>query len=53
MIELNKVVKTFKTKKGNITAVDHVDLNIDKGSIYGVIGFLVQVKVRLYVCLMA
>ncbi|MCQ9844277.1 ATP-binding cassette domain-containing protein, partial [Staphylococcus aureus] len=39
MIELNKVVKTFKTKKGNITAVDHVDLNIDKGSIYGVIGF--------------
>nr|WP_325168123.1 methionine ABC transporter ATP-binding protein [Mammaliicoccus vitulinus] len=39
MIELNKVVKTFKTKKGDITAVDHVDLNIDKGSIYGVIGF--------------
>lgn len=39
MIELNKVVKTFKTKKGNITAVDQVDLNIDKGSIYGVIGF--------------
>jgi len=39
LIELNKVVKTFKTKKGDITAVDHVDLNIDKGSIYGVIGF--------------
>ncbi|MEB7723846.1 methionine ABC transporter ATP-binding protein [Mammaliicoccus fleurettii] len=39
MIELNKVVKTFKTKKGDITAVDHVDLKIDKGSIYGVIGF--------------
>lgn len=39
MIELNKVVKTFKTKKGDITAVDNVDLKIDKGSIYGVIGF--------------
>lgn len=39
MIELNKVVKTFKTKKGDIKAVDHVDLNIEKGSIYGVIGF--------------
>lgn len=39
MIELNKVVKTFKTKKGKITAVDQVDLKIEKGSIYGVIGF--------------
>ena len=39
MIELNKVVKTCKTKKGDTKAVDHVDLNIEKGSIYGVIGF--------------
>ncbi|MCE4955808.1 methionine ABC transporter ATP-binding protein [Macrococcoides caseolyticum] len=39
MITLNQVVKTFTTKKGNITAVDNVSLEIQSGEIYGIIGF--------------
>ncbi|MGK0576183.1 ATP-binding cassette domain-containing protein [Macrococcus capreoli] len=39
MITLNNVVKTFTTKKGNIQAVDHVNLEIQSGEIYGIIGF--------------
>lgn len=39
MITLNQVVKQFATKKGTITAVDDVNLTINEGEIYGVIGF--------------
>ncbi len=39
MITLNHVVKQFATKKGMITAVDDVNLTINEGEIYGVIGF--------------
>ena len=39
MIELNQIVKRYKTKKQEVLAVDHVDLNIETGSIFGVIGF--------------
>lgn len=39
MITLNNVVKTFTTKKGNIQAVDNVNLEIQSGEIYGIIGF--------------
>lgn len=39
MIELNQIVKRYKTKKHDVLAVDHVDLNIQSGSIFGVVGF--------------
>ena len=39
MIELNQIVKRYKTKKQDVLAVDHVDLSIQSGSIFGVIGF--------------
>ncbi|MDU3706814.1 MAG: ATP-binding cassette domain-containing protein, partial [Staphylococcus lugdunensis] len=39
MIELKQVVKRYHTKKKDVLAVDHVDLNIPTGSVYGVIGF--------------
>ncbi|RXK18076.1 methionine ABC transporter ATP-binding protein [Macrococcus sp. DPC7161] len=39
MIQLVDVVKQFTTRKGKITAVDHVNLNIEDGQIYGIIGF--------------
>ncbi|TDM03722.1 methionine ABC transporter ATP-binding protein [Macrococcus carouselicus] len=39
MITLNQVVKQFATKKGTLTAVDHVNMTINEGDIYGVIGF--------------
>jgi len=39
VIELKQVVKRYHTKKKDVLAVDHVDLNIPTGSVYGVIGF--------------
>lgn len=39
MITLQSVVKQFATKKGPLTAVDDVNLQIHDGEIYGVIGF--------------
>ncbi|KAA1042514.1 methionine ABC transporter ATP-binding protein [Macrococcus equipercicus] len=39
MITLQSVVKQFATKKGTLTAVDNVNLQISEGEIYGVIGF--------------
>lgn len=39
MIELKNIVKRYESKSKSVTAVDHVDLNIDKGTIFGIIGF--------------
>lgn len=39
MIELKNIVKKYESKSKSVTAVDHVDLKIEKGSIYGIIGF--------------
>ncbi|CAM4324101.1 methionine ABC transporter ATP-binding protein [Jeotgalicoccus halotolerans] len=39
MIDISNVTKIFKTKNQNITAVDHVGLNVKKGEIFGVIGY--------------
>ena len=39
MIELNQIVKKYRTKDQDILAVDHVDLSIQSGTIFGVVGF--------------
>src|SRR5690606_24368222 len=39
MIELKKLSKVFDTGKGSLTAVDHVDLSIGAGEIFGIIGY--------------
>ena len=39
VIELNQVVKRYHTKDKDVLAVDNVNLNIETGSIFGVIGF--------------
>ncbi|MCE7793061.1 methionine ABC transporter ATP-binding protein [Salipaludibacillus sp. CUR1] len=39
MITLSKLAKTFQTRDGQVTAVDHIDLSIEKGEIFGVIGY--------------
>ncbi|WP_209125018.1 methionine ABC transporter ATP-binding protein [Alkalihalobacillus sp. BA299] len=39
MIHLSGIRKLFKTKDGIVTAVDHVDLNIKNGEIFGIIGY--------------
>ncbi|WP_444684844.1 methionine ABC transporter ATP-binding protein [Alkalicoccus luteus] len=39
MITLSKLAKIFHTKDGDVRAVDDIDLTIDKGEIFGVIGY--------------
>ena len=39
MISLQGVKKVFKTKNGLVTAVDNIDLSINQGEIFGVIGY--------------
>ncbi|MCF6138571.1 methionine ABC transporter ATP-binding protein [Pseudalkalibacillus berkeleyi] len=39
MITLKNIKKVFYTKDGPVNAVNHVDLEIEKGEIFGVIGY--------------
>ena len=39
MIQLHNVHKVYETKEGRVHAVDHVTLQIEKGEIYGIIGY--------------
>ena len=39
MITLKNVNKVYHTKTGNGTAVNNVNLQIDKGEIFGIIGY--------------
>jgi D-methionine transport system ATP-binding protein len=39
LINLHSVRKVFQTKDGEVKAVDTVDLTINKGEIYGIIGY--------------
>lgn len=39
MILLENVKKIYKAKSGDVTAVDNANLKIDKGEIFGVIGY--------------
>ncbi|EUJ44634.1 methionine ABC transporter ATP-binding protein [Listeria riparia] len=39
MIRLKSVVKDYKTRKNNVRAVDDVNLSIEKGEIFGVVGY--------------
>ncbi|WP_078379086.1 methionine ABC transporter ATP-binding protein [Sutcliffiella halmapala] len=39
MISLQGVKKVFQTKNGKVTAVDDIDLSINQGEIFGIIGY--------------
>ncbi|MED4174800.1 ATP-binding cassette domain-containing protein, partial [Halalkalibacterium halodurans] len=39
MISLDGIRKVFKAKRGSVTAVDGVNLKINEGEIFGVIGY--------------
>lgn len=51
MIELRNVSKTFSTKKMNVDAVKQVNLTIQTGEIFGVIGFSGAGKSTLIRCI--
>ncbi|GBG95596.1 methionine ABC transporter ATP-binding protein [Ligilactobacillus salitolerans] len=39
MIELRGISKTFQTKEGEVKAVKNIDLTIQSGEVYGIVGF--------------
>lgn len=39
MIEIQNITKVYNTKNGDLTAVDNVNLTINKGEIFGIIGY--------------
>lgn len=51
MIEINELVKEYRTKKGTVLGVDHVSLKIETGEIYGIIGYSGAGKSSLIRCL--
>ena len=51
MIEIQNVSKTFKTKKGEVKALQNVSVNIDEGEIFGIIGHSGAGKSTLIRCI--
>jgi ABC-type metal ion transport system, ATPase component len=51
MIRLSEVSKTYQTSKGALKAVDDVSLHIERGGIYGIIGFSGAGKSTLLRCI--
>ena len=51
MISVKDVSKTFTTNEGVVNALDHVNLEIHKGEIYGIIGMSGAGKSTLVRCL--
>ncbi len=51
MIKLNNVRKTFDTDNGRVVAVNDVTIHIEKGDIYGIIGFSGAGKSTLVRCI--
>jgi D-methionine transport system ATP-binding protein len=50
MIELKNVSKTFQSKRGSVEALKNVSLQVDKGDIFGVIGYSGAGKSTLIRC---
>jgi len=51
MIELQQITKIYKTKKSEVIGVDHVDLKINQGEIYGIVGYSGAGKSTLLRCM--
>ena len=51
MLELKNVSKIYETKKGRVTGVDNVSLTINKGDIFGIVGYSGAGKSSLIRCI--
>lgn len=51
MIEIHDLIKEYPTKKGVILGVDHVSLKINRGDIFGIVGYSGAGKSSLIRCL--
>lgn len=51
MLEIKNVSKIYETKKGKVTGVDNVTLTINKGDIFGIVGYSGAGKSSLLRCM--
>ncbi|WP_096201599.1 methionine ABC transporter ATP-binding protein [Bacillus sp. FJAT-45350] len=51
MIEVTDLVKEYKTKKTTVMGVDHVSLTVNKGEVFGIVGYSGAGKSSLLRCL--
>src|SRR5699024_10365603 len=51
MIDLHHIEKVFQTKKGPVIGVDDVSLQINKGEIFGIVGYSGAGKSTLLRCI--
>ena len=51
MIEIRNLIKIYNTKNGTVNGVDHVSLTIQKGEIYGIVGYSGAGKSSLLRCI--
>ena len=51
MIQIEKLTKTYTTKHGTVTGVDNVSLEIEKGEIFGIVGYSGAGKSSLIRCI--
>lgn len=51
MIEVKKLVKVYETKSGTVKGVDDVSLRVNKGEVYGIVGYSGAGKSSLLRCL--
>ena len=51
LIEIRNLVKTYKTKKHTVVGVDNVSVTIQKGEIFGIVGYSGAGKSSLIRCL--
>ena len=51
MITIKDLTKEYKTKKGTVTGVDHVNLTINEGEVFGIVGYSGAGKSSLLRCM--
>lgn len=51
MIEIKDVSKVYRTKRKEVTGVDHVNLTINDGEIFGIVGYSGAGKSSLLRCI--
>jgi len=51
MITIKDLTKEYKTKKGTVTGVDHVNLTVNEGEVFGIVGYSGAGKSSLLRCM--